>query len=96
VHLRDRLGVLRRRKATILLVTALVAGAGLALSLLQTSVYVATARLLLQPRTTESLFDQNAGLRVDPGRAVRNEIEVLKSEPVRAAVREAKIGRAHV
>jgi succinoglycan biosynthesis transport protein ExoP len=87
VSLRDRLGVLSRKKGTIVLVTMLTVGAALAFSFLQTPVYAATARLLLQPRTSESLFDPNASIRFDPARAVRNEIEVFKSEPVRDAVR---------
>lgn len=93
ITLRDRLGVLRRRLGTIAAITITAAAAAVGLSLLRSPVYAASARLLLQPRTTEDIFNQNANLRLDPARAVRNEIEVLKSEAVRAAVREA-IGRA--
>jgi len=91
--LRESLAALGRRKAAITLAAAVGLAAGLGVALLQSPVYAASARLLLQPRTSESLFDQNSAVRVDPARAVRNEIVVLTSEPVRQAVR-ADIGRA--
>lgn len=91
--LRETLLVLRRRKAAIALVAAVGVALGLGLSLLQSPVYASSARMLLQPRTSESLFDQQNAVRVDPARAVRNEIVVLESEPVRKAVR-ADIGSA--
>jgi polysaccharide biosynthesis transport protein len=93
VTLRDRLAVLRRRKGTLVLSVVVAVGLSAGLSLLQTPVYEASARLLLQPRTTESLFDQGAALRLDPARAVRNEIEVFRSEAVKDAVR-AELGSA--
>ena len=62
------------------------------LSLLQTPIYAARAELLLQPRSSETLFDPNSGVRNDPTREVQNEIRILKSQPVRAAVR-AQLGR---
>jgi polysaccharide biosynthesis transport protein len=93
VTLRDRLGVLRRRLGTILAVTGAAVAVAVGASAVQSPVYEADARLLLQPRATEDIFNQNANVRLDPARAVRNEIEVLKSEAVRAAVREA-VGQA--
>lgn len=94
MELRDYLQVLRRRKWTILLATALVVGVAVATSLLRTPVYRATAELLLQQRETEALFDPSTGNRNDPSRAVQTEIEVLKSQPVRAEAAKRLGGRA--
>jgi uncharacterized protein involved in exopolysaccharide biosynthesis len=63
------------------------------LSLLQTPQYEGQAELLLQPRTSETLFDPNSGVRADPARQVQNEIRILSSAPVRDAVR-AQVGSA--
>ncbi|HUP70145.1 MAG TPA: polysaccharide biosynthesis tyrosine autokinase [Acidimicrobiales bacterium] len=87
LELRDYLQVLRRRRWIVALATLIVVGAALTSSLLQTPVYRASAELLLQARSTESLFDPNSGVRNDPVRAVQTEIQVLKSQPVRDAVR---------
>src|SRR5689334_22993975 len=59
LDLRDYVRILRRRAALIVTAVAVVLGAALASSLLQTPVYAAKAELLLQPRQTESLFDPN-------------------------------------
>jgi len=58
---------------------------------LQTPVYQGTAEVVLQTRTTESLFDPNTGEARDPARAVQTQIRVLESAPVMAAARR-KIG----
>jgi succinoglycan biosynthesis transport protein ExoP len=63
-----------------------VAGA-LGLSLTQKPVYQGEVKVLLQPADTESLFDPATGDGPDPVRRVQTEVEVVKSEPVRAAVR---------
>ncbi|MDQ1436734.1 MAG: tyrosine-protein kinase [Acidimicrobiaceae bacterium] len=89
LELRDYLRVLRRRKWTIGLSALIVLSTALGSSVLQTSVYRATAKLLLQPRSTESLFDPGTGQRNDPSRAIQTEIQVLRSEPVQAAVKKA-------
>lgn len=88
LELRDYLRILRRRKWTILLVTLLVLGGAVGASLAQTPVYQGRADVLLQPRSTESLFDPNTGQRNDPARAVQTEIQVLTSRPVRELVRK--------
>ncbi|MDQ3639916.1 MAG: polysaccharide biosynthesis tyrosine autokinase, partial [Actinomycetota bacterium] len=93
LELRDYLRVLRRRRSIIFLAVALVVGAAMTSSLLQTPVYSAQAEILLQPRSTESLFDPQTGQRSDPERGLQTEIEVLKSRPVRSAVRN-KLGTA--
>jgi capsular exopolysaccharide synthesis family protein len=93
LELRDYVRVLRRRKWIVVVVTVTVVAVALAVSLLQTPVYEGTAELLLQPRSTESLFDPNTGVRSDPNRNVQTEIQVLSSRPVRDAVEE-KLGSA--
>ena len=93
LELRDYLRVLARRKWTLIVATLVVLGSAVAASLLQVPVYQGTAEVLLQPRSTESLFNPNTGQRTDPARAIQTEIEVLKSGPVKAEVRR-KLGRA--
>jgi capsular exopolysaccharide synthesis family protein len=91
--LRDYLQIVRRRRNLIVIIVLVVVVPTVVLSLLKTPVYAGRAELLLQARTSESLFDPNTGVRADPVREMQNEIRILSSEPVRAAVR-AKIGSA--
>lgn len=94
LQLRDYLAILRRRADIVLLTVLLVVGVSLVASYVQTPIYRGTARVLLQPRSSDSLFDSGAvGQRVDPERALQTEIQVLKSEPVRDVVR-SRIGSA--
>ena len=94
LELRDYLRVLRRRKGVIAICTLVVLGVALAFSLLQTPVYAGKAEILLQPRTTDSVFDPQTGqTATDRERSVRTELRVIESEPVREAVR-AQIGTA--
>ncbi|HWC12952.1 MAG TPA: polysaccharide biosynthesis tyrosine autokinase [Acidimicrobiales bacterium] len=92
-ELADYLRVLRRRKGTVLLTAFLLVTAALVSSWLQTPVYAAKAKVLLQPLSTESLFDANTGERNDPARVVDTQIQVLESEPIQDAVR-AELGGA--
>ena len=91
--LRDYLRIVGRRRALITVVVLLVTVPAVVLSLLQTPVYEGDAEILLQPRTSETLFDPNSGARADPARQVQNEIRILTSAPVRTAVR-AQLGAA--
>lgn len=91
--LQDYVAVLRRRKGTIGLIVLIVTIPAVVLSLLQTPVYQGEAQLLLLPRGSETLFDPDSGVRNDPNREVQNEIRILTSQPVRAAVR-AELGSA--
>ncbi len=86
LDLRGYLRVISRRKWIIVLTTFIVAATAGGVSLLQTPVYEGRADLLLQARSTETLFDPNTGARTDPARALDTEIQVLKSRPVRDLV----------
>ena len=93
LDLRDYLRVLRRRRAVLGITTLVVLATTLVVSFLQTPVYQGTAEVVLQARSTESLFDPNTGEPRDPARTVETQIRVIKSKPVEAAVRE-KLGTA--
>lgn len=94
--LRDYLPVLRRRKWSVAIVTFLVVTPVLVISFLQTPVYEAQVKVMLQPQSGEAVFNPNTGQWIDRQRAVQTEIEVLESEPVRAAVRERVGGNPSV
>lgn len=70
-----------------LVVLVLVATA-VGLSVFQTPVYEGTVKLLLQSSESGLLFDDVGGGNIDPARRIATEIEVIRSEPVRAAVRD--------
>lgn len=90
--LQHYLGVIRRRRAIVIVAFVVVVGGSVLASYLQTPIYRGTAKVLLQPRSSDSLFDSSAVVqRLDPERALQTEIQVLKSEPVRDLVR-TKIG----
>ena len=81
------MGVLRRRARIVVVVTAASVALALLWSAFQPSRYEAKAKVLLQPQSSESLFDNQFAQRPDPARAVQTEIEILKSLPVRQEVR---------
>ncbi len=97
--LRAYLRVLRRRKWIIMAATLVVIGSALGWVLVQPSLYRSTAQLLLQPRREEASIDPVTGnpvltnVVVEADRLIQNEIENLKSEPVKEAVRQ-KLGSA--
>ena len=78
--LREYLGVLRTRKWTIILATALVLGSALFFSTRQTPLYEAEARLLLSAPADPSGYFQLTNL--------QTEAEIVSSEPVAARVIE--------
>ncbi len=88
LELRDYLRVLRRRRKIVLLTVAVVVGAALLASYVQEPVYAASARLVVRDNQSESPFDPNTGARSDPARRLATEIEILKSQLVKAAVRD--------
>jgi len=85
--LRDYLRVLRRHRVLIALTVAAAVGLSLVGAYLQTPVYAASARLLIQPRPGISLFEATNGQGVSAGQFVATEIEVIKGEPVQEEVR---------
>jgi succinoglycan biosynthesis transport protein ExoP len=89
MDLRDYLSVVRRRKWTIIFGVIAVASSALLASSLQTPVYEARARVLLE--TPAALFAGNTNYQVPS--QVRTELEVLNSAPVSERVRE-KLGVA--
>ena len=91
--LRDYLQVLRRRRFLIAFSVAVVVAVALTLSYLQTPKYAASSKLLLRPRSSQSVFKSDTQTYVDPVRSVQTEIEVIGTEPVQDLVRE-KIGSA--
>ncbi|HEV2070819.1 MAG TPA: polysaccharide biosynthesis tyrosine autokinase [Acidimicrobiales bacterium] len=94
IELRDYLAVLRRRKWSVLVSVAVVVLAAVAVSLVQTPVYEASAEVLLQPRSSEEIFSPDADqtqFRVDQTR-VNNAVAVMKSRSVREAV-AAELGK---
>ena len=88
MDLRDYIAVMRRRKWLIALAAVLACAAALGLSLLQSPVYQASVRLLLEPTSTVFESSNSQGT-LD----VQTEIQRLQSVPVQDAVRE-KVGSA--
>ena len=91
LELRPQFRALWRRKRVLLAVAFLVAASALVLSFFQEPRYEGAVRVLLESEQIDSLFQQEQGQREDPARRFATEIEVAKSEPVRAAV-QARLG----
>lgn len=83
LELRTHLRVLWRRKLTVLAVVLVLAGLGLLASIVQTPVYEAEVKLLLQAEGRSLLGTSS---QEDPVRKVETQVEVAKSDPVRAIV----------
>ena len=92
-ELREYLKVLRRRKGIIVLALLTVVGAALGVSFMQTPVYQASAELLLQSKSTASLFGLGGSSAGDQARSVATQIQVIQTAPIRAEVRK-RIGIA--
>lgn len=95
LELRDYLVVLGRRKWTVFSVVSAVVGAALVLSMVQAPVYEAYAEVLLEPRTSQVMFDAgpSSGTPAERRAAVETEIEVMRARSVQDAV-AAELGRA--
>jgi non-specific protein-tyrosine kinase len=91
-ELRRYLSLFRRRRGIIILTTLIVVASAIGASLLQTPVYQGSARVLIRQQSTDSLFDATAA-QASSQQSIQTEIELLKSEPVRAAVTE-RLGSA--
>ena len=70
LDLRHYLAVFRRRWWIVVACTVVTAGAALGASLLQTDVYEAKATLLIEQRTSDTLFNPTTGQANDPQRAI--------------------------
>lgn len=79
--LRDLWRLIIRRSWLVIIAVVAAAGAALALSLLQTSVYRADAEVLIRPLPGESVFGSGQQV-VTSDRVVRNEISVLEGDEV--------------
>ena len=90
--LRDYWSVVRRRKWIVIgAVVAAVVGA-LVMSLLQNPIYEAEAQMLVEPRATSNVFEQDPTLNVQNlERAIQTEIQVLEGQTVRQRV-QADLG----
>lgn len=91
LELRDYLSILRRRRWIVLGVTLAVVVLAVIATLMQAPAYRATARVLVQPRSSDTLFNQTDTAIADQARAIQTEIQVVESRPVQQAA-QTKIG----
>jgi capsular exopolysaccharide synthesis family protein len=84
----EYLDILRRRWLLIVGIGVLAALVVVGLDLRSTKVYSTSAQLLLQPTESESIFSPQLQS-PDPTRAVQNELKVINSKAVQAAVAKA-------
>lgn len=91
MELTDYLSALRRRKWVILLATMAVVTAAVVLSMLETPIYEAKARLSIQP--SRSVFGGSQASTFDPTSFLDTQMLVLQSKPVTDLVR-TKVGGA--
>ena len=79
--LRDQIAAIRRRWWLVVGALVLVAGTAFAYSITRTSVYEAEAQMLVETRSTDSVFGTGIDVRgADATRAVQTEIKVLEAE----------------
>jgi capsular exopolysaccharide synthesis family protein len=83
LDLRQYLSVLRRRKWSILLLTAVTVLAALTFSFRQTPIYASTAKVVVKPPTANQLLDQAP---VPPLVSMETEREIVASDSVAAIV----------
>lgn len=83
------LAAMCRRKATIAVVALAMSASALTFSLLQTPVYQGETRIALDPAGGTAVFEPvGAEPRIEPALLITTEIELLKSDRVKAAVRQ--------
>lgn len=90
--LRDYLQVLRRRWWIAAVITVAGVVGALTLSALQTPLYQAQSRILVQQRTSSVLFDPQTGQALKPDLATEIELQLLTSQRVREVAVE-RLGR---
>lgn len=84
----DVLPALLRYRWTLIIATVLAAATAFGVSQLQTTVYRAEARLLLEDPRDAGLFGDSAQVTLDPQRYVRNQAQFVNSAPVLARTGE--------
>ncbi len=92
--LRDQLAVLRRRKLVVVGTAVIAVALALGLALIQERVYQSTAEVLITRERANQILDDTPTPQVlDAERTIRSDLALLKSEQIRAEVRE-RLGRA--
>ena len=79
---------LRRRKVVIITIVLTTVLAAVGLSLMQKKLYQATSEIVLQPNGDIVLPRNGNSSQTDPAQAIQTAIRMVKSEPVRATVRQ--------
>lgn len=93
LDLRDYVGVIRRRKWEVIVVTAAVVVITMVVSLVQTRIYEATATLVLEvPVASSAVGGGTTEAAVTPAQ-VETEAEIMRSVPIARAINE-KLGYA--
>ena len=85
VSIEQYLDVLRRRWVWVVIAPVVLVGLTLFSDLRAVKVYQASSQLLLQSKSTESIFSITPVV-TDPSRAIQNELKVINSRTVREAV----------
>ena len=88
LDLRAYARAVRRRWKVVAVCAATLVGAVFVLSMAQQDQYEGVARMLVQARAGEAVFNVETGPGLDPELALRTEIDIIESPPVRQAVRE--------
>lgn len=87
--LRDYLRVIARRKGILVTAILFALVGSLAITLLQEPIYQAEAQLLVQPRSGDTVFEDDPAVNVQNlERAIQTEIQVVEGQRVRTRVRE--------
>ncbi|MEJ5255108.1 MAG: polysaccharide biosynthesis tyrosine autokinase [Acidimicrobiales bacterium] len=87
LELRDYLRILRRRKLVVIAVTVIGTVAALVVSFLQTPLYAATAKILIQKQSLSTGFEQSSP-RINPDLAGEIEQQFFNGQAVRDLARE--------
>ncbi len=93
LHPSDYMRVLRRSRLLIALIAIGIAVLAVAIGLAGPRVYEATAQVVVQQASTNSVFGTNSAQPLDPARALETQIRVIEGPQVRTAA-EAKVGKS--
>jgi capsular exopolysaccharide synthesis family protein len=84
----SHLRVLFRRRRTVAVVLVSVVAVTMAVSFMRDPVYRATVKVLLERGRSETVLDLPSANNANPERRVETEMDIIRSEPVQAAVEE--------